>query len=419
MKTRAVREGSVGLLVIFGLGLVTGLVFWVRGFNFGGKAYTLQVELADALGLSIGSPVKFRGVKVGHITQMRPQTQKVIVEVEIASSTVLIPRQTNVETSQSGFVGQAALEFRPDEAELSELAFDDLSPFEPDCDPRIILCQGDQLIGDSGNNLEELIRATMQIATELGGSDLKATLNNLSQASKDVSKLSKDTKIALKDVSLAARSVSQLSLDTRQQLQRFGKTADSVTAAAQQVNQLGSEVNTLVRVNRGTLVTSLQNLHETSQELKGVVTSLSPVISRVQKGQLIENLEQLAANGAEATETLKVLTTAINDPTTVSELTQTLNSAKATLQNAQKITSDLEQITGNEEFRQNLIRLINGLGKLLSSSHNLEQQIQIAQDPAFTKVAPRADVPEITPNSIKETEAVSPSPLNVTVKGKN
>ena len=129
MRTRAVREGSVGLLVIFGLGLVTGLIFWVRGFNFGGRAYTLQVELVDALGLSVGSPVKFRGVKVGHITQMQPQAQKVIIGVKITSEKVLIPRQTDVETSQSGFVGQAALEFRPVEDGLSDALSNELKPF--------------------------------------------------------------------------------------------------------------------------------------------------------------------------------------------------------------------------------------------------------------------------------------------------
>lgn len=410
MRTRAVREGSVGLLVIFALGLVTGLVFWVRGFNFGGKAYTLQVELVDALGLSVGSPVKFRGVKVGHITKMRPQPQKVIVDVEITSSKVLIPRQTKVETSQSGFVGQAALEFRPVEFELSEASLEDLSPFEPDCDPRMIVCQGDRLIGDSGNNLEELIRATMQIATQLGGTDLKATLSNLSQAAVDVSQLSKETKVALKDISRAARGVSQLSLDTRRQLQRFGVAADSVTAAARQVNQLGSEVNTLVRVNRGTLVSSLDNLHEASQELKGVVNGLSPVIGRVQTGQLIDNLEQLAANGAEASKTLKTLTTAINTPATLSELNQTLDSAKQTLQNVQKITSDLEEVTGNEEFRQNLIRFINGLGKLLSSSQDLEQQIQAAQDPAFTTIVPRPDVPPSIPSLSQDRDTLPQPP---------
>lgn len=391
MRTRSVREGSVGLLVIFGLGLVTGLIFWVRGFNFGGRAYTLEVELADALGLSVGSPVKFRGVKVGHITQMRPQTQKVIVEVEIGSNTVLIPRQTNVETSQSGFVGQAALEFRPAKLEFSESNLGDVSPFEPGCDPRIILCEGDRLTGSSGNNLEELIRATMQIATQLGGTDLKATLNNLSEAAKDVSQLSKDTKVALTEVARAARSVNQLSLKTQRQLQRFGIAADSVAAAAQEFKQLGSEVNTLVRVNRGTLVASLQNLQETSQELKGTITSLSPVISRVNQSQLLENLEQLAANGAEASKTLNTLATAINTPTTLSELNQTLKSAKKTLQNAEKITSDLEKISGNKEFRQNLLRLINGLGKLLSSSQDLEQQIHGVQASPLTSANPSFD----------------------------
>jgi len=257
------------------------------------------------------------------------------------------------------------------------------------------------LTGASGNNLEELIRATMQIATQLGGTDLKATLDNLSQASTNISQLTKDTRVALKDISGAARSVTQLSLDTRQQLRQFGAAAESVTAAAQQFNQLGGEVNTLVKGNKGTLVASLQNLQETSQELKGVVTRLSPLLSRVEQGQLLDNLETLAANGALASEALKGLATDENNPATVVELRQTLQSAQETLNNASQITSDLKTITGNEEVRQNLIRLINGLGKLFSSSQALEQQMQATQEfprpSAFSSLEPQSALSQERP----------------------
>lgn len=399
MKTRAVREGSVGLLVILSLGLVMGIIFWIRGFNLGGRSYGLQVELADALGLSVGSPVKFRGVKVGSITKMQPQANTVLVDIEISSQSVLIPRRTIVETSQSGFVGQAALEFRPASQEtLTQGTLARLTPFTPDCDSQVILCQGDRLQGVSGNNLEELIRATMQIAHQLGGSDLKVTLNNLSTAAADVSKLSKSTQLALKDISRAARSVNQLSLETRQQLPNIGSAAQSISTAATQVEKLGpaatrvsaaaDQIITLVQVNRGTLINTLDNMQVASQELRVAIRSLSPLISRVQSSQLIENLEVLATNGAQASANLKTLTDSLNNPATLRDLNQTLESAKVILRNTQKITTDLDEITGNPEVRQNLIRLINALGKLVSSSQELQDQVQVAEQSSLTPIYP-------------------------------
>ena len=47
--------------------------------------------------------------------------------------------------------------------------------------------------------------------------------------------------------------------------------------------------------------------------------------------------------------------------------------------NAQKITSDLETITGDPSFLENVRELINGLSNLVSTTEQLEQQIQTTQ----------------------------------------
>ncbi|MGF1601516.1 MAG: MlaD family protein [Thermosynechococcaceae cyanobacterium] len=390
----------MGLLILTGLGLFAGAFAWIRGAKFGVKSYSLAVELPDTLGLNVGSPVRFRGVKVGEVTSLIAQANGALVTVDIQPATLLIPRDSRAEASQSGFIGQVALDFRPQPGAQRVEITENLSPFEPNCDRTLILCNGDRLGGEVGANFDELIRSTTSIATQLGETDLRQTLASLSTAARSVTQLSRRANVTLRDVSGAATGLNQLSQDTRQQLQKVDgittaltQTAIQVGDAAEQVGVLGpkfsttadrlsntaNEVTSLVQANRGTLITTLDNLQVASQDLKVVVNDLEPIIGRVQKGKLIENLERLAANGAQASENLNTLTATLNNPVTLLGIAQTLDSARVTFQNTQKITTDLEQLTGNAEFRENLIKLINGLSKLVSSTQSLEQQLYAAK----------------------------------------
>ena len=49
-----------------------------------------------------------------------------------------------------------------------------------------------------------------------------------------------------------------------------------------------------------------------------------------------------------------------------------------TFQNAQKITSDLDELTGDPSFRDSIRQLIEGLSGLVSSTQQVEQQVQVA-----------------------------------------
>jgi phospholipid/cholesterol/gamma-HCH transport system substrate-binding protein len=381
MQSRAVREGSVGLFILLGLGAVMGTIAWLRGANFGGH-YGLAVELSDALGLNAGSAVKYRGIKVGQVRSLTPSINGVLAQVEIVPASLVIPRNSQVEVTQSGFIGQVELSIRPkenkDKDSLPTQAVSTLSPFQPKCDETVILCDGDRLNASVGANFDELIRSTTKLATVLGDSQLlentNTTLKHFSTTAQSLTQLSRSGNKTLKDVSGVANGFTGLSRDAKQQLQQVGRTATSLSTAA-------NEVTALVKVNRSTLSNTLGNLQGASQDLKVAVKSLSPIISRVEKSKLLDNLETLADNGAKASANLKTLTSTANNPVTLLGLAQTLDSARATFQNTQKITTDLEQVTGNPKFRQNLIKLINGLSKLVSSTESLDQQLSAMQPP--------------------------------------
>jgi phospholipid/cholesterol/gamma-HCH transport system substrate-binding protein len=395
MQSRVVREGSVGLLLLLGLGVTVGIIAWLRGAQLGGQ-YSLDVELSDAIGLNTGSPVKYRGVKVGRVRSLTPSLSGVTAQVDIAPASFVIPRDSEISVTQSGFIGQVELSIQPRTTFDKTASYPSLSPLKPNCEKALILCDGDRLNGTTGANFDELIRSTTKLTALLSDSKIidnaNTTLKTFNTTAVSITQLSRNANQTLKDVSVTARGLNSLSGDARQQLQKLGTTANSVTNAA-------DGVTTLVKDNRTTLITTLDNLQDASKDLKVALKSFSPILSRVENGKLIENLETLADNGAKASANLKSLSSTLNNPVTLLGLAQTLDSARVTFQNTQKITTDLDQMTGDPKFRQNLIKLINGLSKLVSSTQILDQQIatvrQGTNEPAITSLStPQSSEPQ-------------------------
>ena len=162
-------------------------------------------------------------------------------------------------------------------------------------------------------------------------------------------------------------------------MQNFSTTAQSLTQTSNRANLTLAQVSNLVNENRSQLVGTLENLNQSSGSLKVAVAKMGPAIDRVTSGQLLQNLETLSENAAIASANLRDASKAVNDPTNVLMLQQTLDSARATFQNTQKITTDLDDLMGDPKLRENLRNLINGLSKLVSSSQQVEQRANVAQ----------------------------------------
>jgi phospholipid/cholesterol/gamma-HCH transport system substrate-binding protein len=88
---------------------------------------------------------------------------------------------------------------------------------------------------------------------------------------------------------------------------------------------------------------------------------------------------------------------------------QTLDSARSTFQNVQKITSDLDDLTGDPEFRENIRRLVNGLSGLVSSTQELQDRVETAET-----LEPLAESITI----LQETPPTAASPENAIAKPK-
>ncbi|MDY6783245.1 MAG: MlaD family protein [Cyanobacteriota bacterium] len=421
MRSRTAREGSVGLFMLAGLVVSAGVALWLREVRFGQQTYNLRVEFANANGLSVGTPVRYRGVDVGQIVALEPGTNGVEARIEIDSTDLLIPKNATVKANQSGLLNQSAIDITP-QRPLPETALD-LSPIANNCQESPIFCDEDFLKGQAGATLDDLLTSSVRLSQVYASPEFANSLNKLlatvEVTASDVSKLSAELKLLSRSVrgqipavsgnvaqTTNTLSATAVSLDrTATRLSRsVDATADeiseSIDTTANNLDQLSLSLSRLIRANESSLGNTLASVTSTSTSLQELLVGLRPAVrglnTALEPGEverLIQNLDTLINNATRASgdiqvlventtaasENLRNLSGSFSDPTLLLSLQQTLNSARETFENARKITADIDELTGDPEFRRNLRNLVDGLGNLVSSTEELEQQIQVGR----------------------------------------
>jgi len=384
MRSRTIREGSVGLLILLGVGLFGLMILWLRNLNPGNRSYQVIVEFPGVGGMQVGAPVRFRGVTVGKITSIQPGTNQVDVEMEISPATLTIPRNSVIQANQSGLVGEISVDIFPREAALPPI---DTTPLAADCPGSLILCDGDRIAGEPGVSFTELIEATIQLSDLLNDpeffDEIKELTRNSSNAAAGVTELTGEVTRLTRSVE---RQLSTLSSSANTTTQAIGETATAIEETAAQFGITASQVNGLLADNRTALNSTLSNINQTTDTLRQSIVRLDPILQQAEQSEFIRNLDVLSANAVEASVNLRDaslgfsnLTSSLGTAENLLLLQQTLESARGTFQNAQKITADLDELTGDPAFRRNIRELIDGLNNLVSLTDELEQQTEVAE----------------------------------------
>ena len=375
MRERAIREGSVGLLILLGIGLFAGLVLWLKGLTLGRQSYRVNFLFDNTLGMQEGTMVRFRGVRVGRVLAIQPGANQVTVVVEITQPDLRIPSDSTIQVNQAALIGDTTLEITPVRSlNDQELA---LSPFKPKCQSQVIICDGDQLKGEVGANFKTLVRSTQSLVKTLADpqiiNPLKVTLGNASQ-------LTANAKLLTKELTVLSQRL-QGNLDPL--FASANRAADKIGDAATQFEITGTAVNQLIASNRSNLIGTLDHLNQSSADLRTIMATLSPA---VQNSQFLHNLDTLSANASAAMADIRALTSRANTPENLVTLQQTLDSARNVFQSAHKVLSDVDELTGDPQLRDRVRRLINGLSSLVSMSQQLEAESQLAQTLTLPKI---------------------------------
>jgi phospholipid/cholesterol/gamma-HCH transport system substrate-binding protein len=391
LRSRTIREGSVGLLALVGIVLFGAIALWLRGINLGEDSYEIVAEFPNVIGLQVGEPVRYRGLKVGKIKAIEPGSNGVDVTMEIFSSKLIIPKEATIQASSSGLIGETFIDIIPQE-QLPPTA-QAMNPLADNCDSKTIICDSDRLQGQPGVTLDDLLplmfRMTSLYSDPRFFDNINSAAQNASVAATELAQLSREVTTLVENVqgevgnfSDAAKAIAKIANDSSSQITA---TADQYQKTAKDISELAKNTNELITQNRTTLVTTLNTISDTSNRLRDLVGQFDSALASTNTEQLMQDLATLTANAAAASANLKDISATFSDPNSVVTLQQTLDSARVTFANAQKITADLEEITGDPDFLNNVRKLVDGLSNLLSSTQQLEQQVENAQ---LTKPAP-------------------------------
>lgn len=425
---RTLKEGMVGLLILLGVGAFGGVFMWLNGISAGGKSYRAVVEFANAGGMQKGSPVRYRGVKVGSISKITTGANAIEVELEINDPNLKIPANSTIEANQSGLINESIIDIVP--PANSEISQNIPGPLDKDCNPNLIIChQSSKLKGEIGISVDELLRESYKFTAQYNNKEFYENINRLlvtsSSAATNVANLTKELQTISKSFNdqigtfsntavTLQKSTNELTATTTKTASQLSSTASDFSVTAQQASKLLTNLDELLVDNRSALVGALNNITATSNQLRQTVSSLSPAVDRFTDGELIKNLELLSANAAEASVNLKDASKTLNDPKNIVLLQQTLDAARGTFENTQKITADLDELTGDPKFRQNLLQLVNGLSKLVSSTKDVQEQTKVAMTLDSLKASVNQSKAIITPPSTpsQKVRNVIPQPTD-------
>ncbi|AFY73874.1 ABC-type transport system involved in resistance to organic solvents, periplasmic component [Synechococcus sp. PCC 7502] len=382
MQAKTLREGSLGILILVGIGVFGAIVLWLKGFRLGETGFTFAIKFPDASGLDVGSAVRFRGVQVGKVQSLNVQNDGAVVTVAISNPNLIIPRQSIIETTQSGFLSSTVIDILP-QSDL--MANSSNNPLSEKCNNQIVVCSGKSIDGAVGVSFTRLLRQTSAALRQVNDSKLietlSSTLKSTTEAAKSIKKLSD--------------RVTTVASGVDKQLDRFGETAGQISNAAVSVGKTANTAENFLTSNRENLASTLQSISNTSKEAQALLASAKPLLAN---GEFIENLKKLSESAAETANNLRIASKEINNPETIASLRATLDAARITFANAQKISSDLDELTGDPKFRSNIRTLINGLTGLVSSGSTLGTTLEFAAQ-------------KTTPNKSDAEKLVTPEQL--------
>jgi len=295
-------EAKVGAITIIGFALLAYMIIRLGDFSFGERGYPLNVMFSQVNGLKEGNVVRFAGVEVGQVDEVKPVTAGVEVRIRINPG-VKIPVGSTFAIGTDGLLGEKFVNITPPQTLSSYL--------EPNAIVR----------GEDSQNLDQLVNTANKTLLEV-----QKMVHSLNDVIGD-----ENVKEALKETALNARDITA-------RLDEF-----STVLARMAVNN-EQDVNGMVR-----------NLRDMSNDLRDVAGRVDKMVAAVDNnGQTASDLREAIGNLKSTSVRVEKIAASLEgvatDPDTAQNIKVTLKNAREVSEKANKMLTKINSISVNGDF---------------------------------------------------------------------
>jgi phospholipid/cholesterol/gamma-HCH transport system substrate-binding protein len=285
------NEAKVGAFTLLGIILMAFIVVHLSGFSFGGdKDYKLQVLFSQVNGLKQGAVVRYAGVDVGKVTELRPTDGGVTVTLKVKDE-IKVPRESVFTITGDGLMGEKFINIIPTEEDMGEY----LKP-------------GDVVTGTPERGMEAMANTANATMEEMQA--LVRSMNRI-MGNRDVQDSLIQTATNLRDITAAlSRMAVSNESDLRVMVHNLSRMSQSLMEAADSVNRM---------------VDTFSGDGETAENLRFAIANLSSTSQRIDN--MASNLEGVVA-----------------DPGTAEDLRAVIHNARAVTQQADTMMTKVSSI---------------------------------------------------------------------------
>nr|YP_010903628.1 hypothetical protein REP92_pgp147 [Hypnea wynnei]WCH56480.1 hypothetical protein [Hypnea wynnei] len=152
---------SVIILLIFII--LTVFLCFLINTNVDKAGYSVFIEFKSAYGIREGTSIRMRGVNVGYVKKIKIDLNSILLLVFVKSTNILIPKNSIVETNQTGLLNETVIDIVPLDL-LKYQGVNKMSVFSEECYKSSIVCHLNYIQGERGLNYDDLVRAATRIS---------------------------------------------------------------------------------------------------------------------------------------------------------------------------------------------------------------------------------------------------------------
>jgi phospholipid/cholesterol/gamma-HCH transport system substrate-binding protein len=310
MKTRT-QKFRLGVFISISVAILVVLVVFFTAQQFFEKSDTYYVSYQDVSvsGLEVGSPVKYLGVKVGTISDIKIDAEDVnsiIVELKLDPTTP-VKKDTKANIVARGITGLKTIEIRGGSNKAKPLE------------------EGKFI--ESGSSVTAEITGKAEIIAEKA----ERVINNLQEFSNP------------------------------ENMKKFTEAAEEISSFVQRAELTMARVDTLVMENRDTLNSTIVRAHEVARRMDRSLTGIEMLVEN-------DTIQRIIANTEEFSETLKQA----NLKAMIQDFSDLIRQTQVLLNNADSdINQGTEDLQRNLELLKYTLENLNEASRKINSDPSI------------------------------------------------